>query len=161
MKNLNQYIIEKLVLSKKLNKNHSYDFSQRLEIVSNIQEWLSEYIFPPANTRFKYKLDDKFYLVLSHIKSNNEAKIHIGVGTDDLIYSYSNYMLYTDHNDFKETLKKHILPDAKKYINLYYPFIYEINENSAMWKRNMRPYKYKDNDFDSCEIYEITDVIAV
>ena len=41
MKNLNQYIIEKLVLTKKLNdKNYSYDFSKRLEIVSNIQEWL-------------------------------------------------------------------------------------------------------------------------
>ena len=162
MKNLNQYIIEKLVLTKKLNdKDYSYDFSKRLEIVSNIQEWLSEYIFPPLNTRFKYKLDKRFYLILSHIKSNNECKIHIGIGTDDLVYSYSNYMLYTDHNDFKETLNKRILPDAKKYSNLYYPFIYDINEDKATWKRNMRPYKYKDNDFDSCKIYEISDVIAV
>ena len=163
MKTLKDTILEKLEIDPNFD---SADFDYRRKMQYKIMDWLSPEVMPPFDTRYKYKLDDQWYLILSNIghkkaepgEKMGEGAICISVGTDDLSYRWENYKLFKGDNDYEETLRK-VLFDAKKYNNRYTPYVYTWTPDSREWKREMKSYYYDDKDFGKVKYFDINDII--
>ena len=163
MKTLKDTILEAVKLDSNFNED---DFDHRRAVRDKIMKWLSSDVMPPFDTRYKYKLDDEWYLILSNIghkvpkpdeKMGNGA-ICISVGTDKLSFRWENYKGFDGDKDYEETLRK-VLFDATHYNNRYDPYVYTWTPDSREWKRDMKSYYYDDKDFGNVKCFDINDII--
>ena len=156
MKSLRELLLEKYEVDPNFD---SADFEHRLAMQDKIMKWLSPEVMPPFDTRYKYKLDDQWYLILSNIgHSKDSGALNICVGNDKLSYRYYGYLRYNVGDDYEKVLEK-VLWQAKRYNNTYSPYVYTWTPESREWKRELKPYYYDDGDFSDVKIFDITDAI--
>lgn len=157
MKSLSQYITEQ--------SDDVKAFDYRRKVQNAIMEWIEKNgksIFPDEDTRVHYKLDDYWFLTLSHgMEDENHGVLGITLTSADNRYEYRyyNYMSYDKrkNNDFEKTLSK-ILFQAYNYNNTYSAYVYQYQDGDV---RQLKRLMYQDDEFDNVEMYDIKKVIKI
>lgn len=157
MKSLSKYITEQ--------SDEVKAFDHRRKVQNAIMEWIEKNgksIFPDEDTRVHYKLDDYWFLTLSHgMEDENHGVLGITLTSSDNRYEYRyyNYMSYDKrkNNDFEKTLSK-VLFQAYNYNNTYSAYVYQYQDGDV---RQLKRLMYQDDEFDNVELYDIKKIIKI